>query len=55
MLKRWRERAKSDKDRKKKTGYDFAESFKRIEFRRPQAAAAQAESQAAAPAAAASG
>jgi LmbE family N-acetylglucosaminyl deacetylase len=38
MLKRWRERAKSDKDRKKKTGYDFAESFKRIEFRRPPGA-----------------
>ena len=38
MLKRWRERAKSDKDRRKKTGYDFAESFKRIEFRRPAGA-----------------
>jgi LmbE family N-acetylglucosaminyl deacetylase len=38
MLKRWRERARSDKDRKKKTGFDFAESFKRIEFRRPPGA-----------------
>lgn len=38
MLKRWRDRAKSDRDRKKKTGYDFAESFKRIEFRRPAGA-----------------
>jgi LmbE family N-acetylglucosaminyl deacetylase len=38
MLKRWRERAKSDKDRRKKTGYEFAESFKRIEFRRPAGA-----------------
>jgi LmbE family N-acetylglucosaminyl deacetylase len=38
MLKRWRERAKGDKDRRKKTGYDFAESFKRIEFRRPAGA-----------------
>jgi LmbE family N-acetylglucosaminyl deacetylase len=37
-LKSWRERAKADKARKKQTGYDFAESFKRIEFRRPPGA-----------------
>jgi LmbE family N-acetylglucosaminyl deacetylase len=62
MLKGWREGVMRDRNRRKRTGYDFAESFKRIEFRRPQAAAAapappaaQPESQAAAPAAAASG
>jgi LmbE family N-acetylglucosaminyl deacetylase len=37
-LKGWRERAKADRRRKKQTGYDFAESFKRIEFRRPPGA-----------------
>jgi LmbE family N-acetylglucosaminyl deacetylase len=34
MLKGWRAAAKRDKERKKRTGYDFSESFKRIEFRR---------------------
>jgi len=38
MLKGMRERAKKDKDRRKRTGYDFSESFKRIEFRRPAGA-----------------
>jgi len=38
MLKGWREAAKRNKDRRKITGYDFAESFKRIEFRRPPGA-----------------
>jgi LmbE family N-acetylglucosaminyl deacetylase len=37
-LQGWRARAKADKARKKQTGYDFAESFKRIEFRRPPGA-----------------
>ena len=37
-LKGWRERAKRDKKRRKETGYEFAESFKRIEFRRPPGA-----------------
>jgi LmbE family N-acetylglucosaminyl deacetylase len=37
-LKGIRERAKRDKSTKKRTGYDFAESFKRIEFRRPAGA-----------------
>jgi LmbE family N-acetylglucosaminyl deacetylase len=35
MLKGMRERAKRDKQRRKKTGYAISESFKRIEFRRP--------------------
>ena len=35
MLKGWREAAKKDKERKKRTGYTFSESFKRLEFRRP--------------------
>jgi LmbE family N-acetylglucosaminyl deacetylase len=38
MLKMWRERAKRDRAGKKRTGYEFAESFKRIEFRRPEGA-----------------
>lgn len=38
MLKRMRARAKADPARRKLTGYDFAESFKRIEFRRPEGA-----------------
>lgn len=38
MLKGMRERAKKDKDRRKRTGYDYSESFKRIEFRRPAGA-----------------
>lgn len=38
MLKRMRERARADRTRRKQTGYDFAESFKRIEFRRPAGA-----------------
>jgi LmbE family N-acetylglucosaminyl deacetylase len=38
MLKRWQERGRSNEERKKLTGYDFAESFKRIEFRRPAGA-----------------
>ena len=38
MLKGMRERAKRDKQRRKKTGYAFSESFKRIEFRRPAGA-----------------
>lgn len=38
MLKGWRAAAKRNKDRRKQTGYDFAESFKRIEFRRPPGA-----------------
>ena len=38
MLKGWRERAKKDRAGKKRTGYDFSESFKRIEFRRPEGA-----------------
>jgi len=37
-LKGWRMRAKADRARRKQTGYDFAESFKRIEFRRPPGA-----------------
>ena len=37
-LKGWRERAKRDRKRRKETGYEFAESFKRIEFRRPAGA-----------------
>jgi hypothetical protein len=35
MLRRWTEGAKRDRDRRKRTGYEFAESFKRLEFRRP--------------------
>jgi len=38
MLKGWRAAAKRNKDRRKQTGYDFAESFKRMEFRRPPGA-----------------
>jgi LmbE family N-acetylglucosaminyl deacetylase len=38
MLKSMRDRAKRDRDRRKKTGYEHAESFKRIEFRRPPGA-----------------
>jgi len=38
MLKRMRGRAKADPQRRKETGFDFAESFKRIEFRRPEGA-----------------
>jgi len=34
MLRRWTEAAKRDRDRRKRTGYEFAESFRRIEFRR---------------------
>ena len=34
-MRRW---GKADKSRKKTTGYDYAESFKRIEFRRPEGA-----------------
>jgi LmbE family N-acetylglucosaminyl deacetylase len=35
MLKGWRERSTKDRERRRKTGFAFAESFKRIEFRRP--------------------
>ena len=38
MLKRWRERARADKERRKQTGHEFAESFRRLEFRRPPGA-----------------
>lgn len=38
MLKGWREAAKRNKDRRKQTGFEFAESFKRHEFRRPEGA-----------------
>lgn len=38
MLAAWREGAKRNKERRKRTGYDHAESFKRIEFRRPAGA-----------------
>ena len=38
MLKGWREAAKRNRDRRKQTGFDFAESFKRHEFRRPEGA-----------------
>ncbi len=37
-LKRWRERAKRDREGRKRTGFEHAESFKRIEFRRPPGA-----------------
>lgn len=42
MLKGWRAAAKRDKDRRKRTGYTFSESFKRIEMRRPAPADATA-------------
>lgn len=54
MLKAWREAAKRDKDRRKRTGYRFSESFKRIEMRRPappEATATTAAPAGAAPAA----
>jgi LmbE family N-acetylglucosaminyl deacetylase len=35
MLRGWREATKRDKDRRKRTGYEFSESFRRLEFRRP--------------------
>lgn len=38
MLARIRERASRDREMRKRTGYEFAESFKRIEFRRPPGA-----------------
>ncbi|MEX2227898.1 MAG: PIG-L family deacetylase [Dehalococcoidia bacterium] len=38
MLKGWRAAAKRNKDRRKQTGFEFAESFKRMEFRRPPGA-----------------
>jgi LmbE family N-acetylglucosaminyl deacetylase len=38
MLKGWRAAAKRNKERRKQTGHDFAESFKRHEFRRPPGA-----------------
>jgi LmbE family N-acetylglucosaminyl deacetylase len=38
ILKGWREFAKRDRDRRKRTGYDHAESFRRVEFRRPPGA-----------------
>lgn len=38
FLKAWREGAKRNPDRRKRTGYDFAESFRRVEFRRPPGA-----------------
>jgi LmbE family N-acetylglucosaminyl deacetylase len=38
MLKAMRERAARDKERRKRTGYEYAESFKRVEFRRPPGA-----------------
>jgi len=38
MLKAWQEAARRNKERQKRTGYIFAESFKRIEFRRPPGA-----------------
>jgi LmbE family N-acetylglucosaminyl deacetylase len=51
MLKGWRAAARRDKDRRKRTGYQFSESFKRIEMRRP--APAEATATAAVPAEAA--
>jgi LmbE family N-acetylglucosaminyl deacetylase len=50
MLTSWRERAKKDRASKKRTGYDFSESFKRIEFRRPEGAPGTPRGQSAAPA-----
>ncbi len=38
MLTAWREGAKRNKERRKRTGYVHSESFKRIEFRRPPGA-----------------
>jgi LmbE family N-acetylglucosaminyl deacetylase len=38
ILKSWLEAGKRNRDRRKQTGYDHAESFKRIEFRRPPGA-----------------
>jgi LmbE family N-acetylglucosaminyl deacetylase len=38
FLRDWREGAKRNKDRRKRTGFDHAESFRRIEFRRPPGA-----------------
>jgi LmbE family N-acetylglucosaminyl deacetylase len=38
MLKRWRERASRNKEQRKRTGFVFAESFRRAEFRRPPGA-----------------
>jgi LmbE family N-acetylglucosaminyl deacetylase len=49
MLAAWREGAKRNKDRRKRTGYDHAESFKRIEFRRPPGAPGTPEPKRAAP------
>ena len=49
MLKGWRAAAKRNKDRRKQTGYEFAESFKRIEFRRPPGAPGTPEGADAAP------
>lgn len=51
MLKGWRAAAKKNKDRRKQTGYEFAESFKRIEFRRPPGAPGTPPAAAATPAA----
>jgi LmbE family N-acetylglucosaminyl deacetylase len=49
MLAAWREGAKRNKERRKRTGYDHAESFKRIEFRRPPGAPGTPEPKRAAP------
>jgi LmbE family N-acetylglucosaminyl deacetylase len=38
MLKRYRGDAKSRRETRKRTGYDHAESFRRVEFRRPPGA-----------------
>ncbi len=35
ILRAWREATKRDSERRKRSGYAFSESFKRIEFRRP--------------------
>jgi LmbE family N-acetylglucosaminyl deacetylase len=38
MIKRWRERASRDREQRKKTKFALAESFRRVEFRRPPGA-----------------
>ncbi|HZP57831.1 MAG TPA: PIG-L deacetylase family protein [Dehalococcoidia bacterium] len=42
MLQGWRAAAKRDRERRKRTGYEFSESFRRIMFRRPAPAEATA-------------
>jgi LmbE family N-acetylglucosaminyl deacetylase len=50
MLKAMRERARRDKERRRVTGFEFSESFQRIEFRRPAGAPGTPEGAATAPA-----